>query len=82
MSGLILPMQLIYEGKTHRSLTKGITFPENFNLNFTANHLSNEDKVIEYLEMIVFLFISEKRNELSLPDNQKAVLIFDIFKGQ
>ena len=54
MSGLFLPMQLIYEGKTPRCLPQGITFPENFNLTFTSNHWSNEEKVIEHLEKVVF----------------------------
>ena len=82
MSGNFLPMQLIYEGKTPRSLPQGITFPDGFNLTFTPNHWSNEDKVIEHLEKIVFPFVTEKRKELELADNQKAMLIFDVFKGQ
>ena len=32
ISGLFLPMQLIYEGKTQRCLPQGISFPDNFNL--------------------------------------------------
>ena len=82
MSGLFLPMQLIYEGKSPRCFPQGITFPENFNLTFTPNHWSNEDKVIELLEKVVFPFVVEKRKELSLPDEQKAILVFDVFKGQ
>ena len=70
MSGRFLPMQLIYEGKSPRCLPQGITFPENFNLTFTPNHWSNEDKVIEHLEKVVFPFVVEKRKELSLPDEQ------------
>ena len=82
MSGLFLPMQLIYEGKSPRCLPQGITFPENFNLTCTPNHWSNEDKVIENLEKVVFPFVVEKRKELSLPDEQKAIQVFDVFKGQ
>ena len=86
MSGFFLLMQLIYKGKTNRCLPKGIAFPENFNLTFTPSHLSNEtcnedNLVIEHLEKIVSPFVSEKRKELAVPDNQKVVLIFDIFKG-
>ena len=82
MSGLFLPMQLIYEGKTPRCLPQGISFPDNFNLTFTPNHWSSEDKVMEPLEKVVFPFIVEKRKELSLPDGQKAILVVDVFKGQ
>ena len=48
---------------------------------FNPNHWSNEDKVIDHLEKIVFPFVSEKRKELSLPDDQKVVLILDVIKG-
>lgn len=82
MSRLFLPMQLIYEGKSPRSLLQGIMFPENFDLTFTPNHWSNEDKVIEHLEKVAFPFFLEKRKELPLPDEQKAIQVFDVFKGQ
>lgn len=54
MSGLFLPMQLIYEGETPRYLPKGNTFPDNLNLTFTPNHWSNKEKLIEHLEKVVF----------------------------
>ena len=81
MSGLFLAMQLIHEGKTPQCLPQGISFPDNFNLTFTPNHWSIEDKVIERLEKVFFPFIVEKRKELSLPDERKAILVFDVFKG-
>ena len=82
MTGEFLPMQLIYEGKTPRCLPQRIEFPNDFNLAYTANHWSNEEKVIEHLEKIVFPFVVKKREELKLSENQKDILIFDIFKGQ
>ena len=51
-------------------------------MTYTANHWSNEEKVIEHLEKIVFPFVVKKRGELKLPENQKAILIFDVFKAQ
>jgi len=66
MSGLFLPMQLIYEGKSPRCLPQGIRFLENFGLTFTLNHWSNEAKMIEHLEKVVFPFVVEKRKELSM----------------
>ena len=54
MSGLFLAMQLIHEGKTPQCLPQGISFPDNFNLTFTPNHWSIEDKVIEHLEKVFF----------------------------
>lgn len=54
MSGLFFAMQLIHEGKTPQCLPQGISFPDNFNLTFTPNHWSIEDKVIEHLEKVFF----------------------------
>ena len=42
-SGIFLPMQLIYQGKTNRCHPTGIEFPEGFNITHTKNHWSNED---------------------------------------
>ena len=36
----------------------------------------------ESLGMVVFPYIQEKKRVLGLPDDQKAMLIFDVFKGQ
>ena len=66
-SGLFLPMQIIYEGKTTRCLPKNVEFPEGFNVTFTPNHWSNEEKVIEYLNEIIFPYCEAKREELDLP---------------
>ena len=81
-SGDFLPMQIIYQGKTIRRHSQGVVFPEGFNITHTPNHWSNEEKSIELLEEIVFPYLSRKRAELNLPDDQKALLIFDVFKGQ
>ena len=48
----------------------------------TKNHWSNEEKVIEPLETVIFLFAKSKRTELGLAENRKCMLIFDLFKGQ
>ena len=82
MSGLFLPMQLIYQGKTNRCHPVGIDFPEGFNITHSKNHWSNEDKVIELLEEIIFAYAESKRDELGLEQDQKCLLIFDVFKGQ
>ena len=56
-SGIFLPMQLIYEGKTIRCHPRDIDFPDGFNVTHTENHWSNKEKVIEHLEVIVFPYI-------------------------
>ena len=74
--------QIIYQGKTIRCHPQGVVFPEGFNITHTPNHWNNEEKSIELLEEIVFPYLSRKRAELNLPDDQKALLIFDVLKGQ
>ena len=58
-----------------------VVFPEDFDLTYTANHWSNEENAIQHFERIIVRFLGEKRGELNLPFNQKALLIFDVFKG-
>ena len=82
MSGQFLPMQLIYQGTTDRCLPKGVEFPDDWNVTCTANHWSNEEKVIEHLERVVFPYLKKRKAQLELPEEQKAMLIFYVFKGQ
>ena len=81
LSGDFLPPQLIYEGKTTRCLLC-FEFPAAWNVIYTPNHWSNEGTMKEYIESVILLYISKKKEELKLPDGQSALLIFDNFKGQ
>ena len=49
---------------------------------YTTNHCSNESKAIHHLQMVLFPYVEKKKVELKLPEDQKAMLIFDVFKGQ
>ena len=80
-SGIFLPMQLIYQGKTARCLPREIEFPDGFNVCYTENHWSNEEKVIELLQEVIFPFIASKKVEHGLAADQKALLIFDVFRA-
>ena len=81
MTGDFLPMQLIYEGKTARCHPP-TQFPEGFNITHSPTHYSNEEIVKEHLEEVIFPYLRSKREELSLDDDQKALLVFDAFKAQ
>ena len=81
-AGIFLPMQLIYEGKTDHCLPVGVRFPNGCDVTYTPNHWSNEEKVIEHLNVIIVPFLAKQREELTLQPDQKAMLILDIFKGQ
>ena len=77
LSGELLPLQLIYQGKTSACLPRFV-FPQDWNVTFTPNHWSNEQKTKEYIEKIILQYVSEKCKAHGKP----ALVIFDEFKGQ
>ncbi len=81
LSGEVLPMQLIYTGKTSACLPK-IKFPPGWHITCTPNHWSNEQKTKEYIQQIILPYVQTKRKELMLPETFPALAIFDVFKGQ
>lgn len=76
-----MPMQLIYKGKTERSLPD-FSFPKDFRVTQTPNHSSNEKTKVELLRQIVIPFVEKKRKLMKLPDNHPWLLIADVFKAQ
>ena len=79
--GDFLPVQLLYGGVTDKCHPK-VKFPESLHVTDSQNHWSNKDIVMEYLKKNIFPNIKSKRQVLKLPENAKALLIFDVFKGQ
>ena len=73
-------MQLIYRGATDIGHPK-VKFPGSSHIIHSQNHWSNEDIGMECLNKIIFLYIKSKHQALKLPENAKALLIFDVFKG-
>ena len=80
-AGSFLPIQLIYQGKSKRTLPK-FTFPSNFHVTFTPNHWSNLEKCEDLFEVIIFQYLSAKKNKLGYPEDQRSLIIMDTFKGQ
>ena len=78
LSGLMLPFQLIYTGKTKRSLPTA-KFPSGFCLSFNPTHWSNEKETLLLLDKVIKPYIEEVKENLDLPDNQRALLIWDAF---
>ena len=64
-SGIFLPFQVIYQGKTPACLLRFV-FPDNWNVTFTQNHWSNQDKTLEYIHKVILPFVRAKRKELKL----------------
>ena len=81
MDGVFLPMQLIYGGKTDRCHPK-FKFPSEFHITHSENHWANEETMIQYIDKIICPYVSDTIDELDLPIRQKALVIFDCFRGQ
>ena len=80
-TGYYLPPQLIYAGKTSKSLPK-VDFPSGWCVTFTDNHWANEYTTLQYLDEILLPYVKRKRKELGHPDDQTCLVIFDRFKAQ
>ena len=79
-TGKFLCMQLIYPGKTQRCHPKGIPFPDGFDVTHSKNHWSTETLAIQHLDNIIIPYFEVIRKELGLPENQKCLLIYDVFE--
>ena len=53
-----------------------------FHITHSSHHWANEPIVMDYLEKINFSYLEKKLKDLKLQKNAKALLIFDVFKGQ
>ncbi len=81
LSGVFLPMQIIYGGKTKQSFPRGIKFPSNFSISANPKHYSNEKEALKHLDEVIIPYIEAERKRLNRP-NQVALIIMDVFKGQ
>ncbi|PFX26609.1 hypothetical protein AWC38_SpisGene8728 [Stylophora pistillata] len=81
LSGQILPFQLIYTGKTSRSLPH-VEFPAGFCLSYNEKHWSNEAETMALVNKIIYPYVAKVKEELGLPETQKALLVWDAFKAQ
>lgn len=81
LAGNFLPMQLIYGGKTDRSIPK-ISFPNGFSLSANPKHYSNTEESIKIIEEIVSPRVKSQRERLNLSPDAPALLIMDVFRGQ
>ena len=82
LAGEFLPMQLIYQGKTKASLPRNFAFPKAFCLTQNPKHYSNEEETPKLIDSIINSYLVQPRQQLKLPPTQKAILIWDVFRGQ
>ena len=81
LSGNFLPIQLIYGGKTDRSIPR-VKFPPSFSLSANPKHYSYTKEAIKVTNDVVIPYIKRERARLRLDENQTAILIMDVFRGQ
>ena len=81
LSGNFLPIQLIYGGKTSKSIP-AVAFPPEFLLSANEKHYSNEKESLKMLKKIIIPFVEKERRSLDLDSCHPALLIMDVFKGQ
>lgn len=78
MSGVLLPPQVLYTGKTDRCHPRQ-SFPEEWDIHHSENHWSNEGTMLHYIEHVLVPYVTATRLRLELPDTQPALAIFDVF---
>ena len=82
LAGDFLPMQVIYQGKTKLSLPRNFSFPKGFCVTQNPKHYSSETETLKLIDEVIHPYLVQKRKELKLPPAQKAILIWDVFRGQ
>ena len=78
-SGVFLPIQLIYQGKTKRCFPK-FKFPKEFHVTYTKNHWSNFEKCVELFKKVIFPYLQAKEKERGYPEEQYSLIIMDKFQ--
>ena len=59
LTGDFLPPQVIYQGTTPRCLPN-IEFPKAWDITCTANHWSNEETMMQYIDKLLLPYIKKK----------------------
>lgn len=81
LSGEFSPLQIMYGGKTTASHPCGFKFPVGFSISQNLKHWSNERETLHLISKVIQPYIARKRTELKVPETQKALVIWYIFKG-
>ena len=81
LTGEFLPIQLIYGGKTTKSMP-ALSFPSDFVISINKKHYSNEKEALNMLEIIIIPYVEQQRVSLNLAFDHPALIIMDVFKGQ
>lgn len=75
-------MQIIYAGKTTASHPRGVTFPAEFCISHNPKYWSNEVETLKLIDTIIHPYVVKKHAEIHLPEDQKALMVWDVYKGK
>jgi hypothetical protein len=67
--GEILPPQVLYAGTTARC-HPAVNFPDEWDVWHTANHWSNEGRMIRFIDEIIIPYVTQKRGDMPLGKDQ------------
>ena len=85
MTGDMLPMQVVYKGKTARSTPHSHPCLEHRNdvlLTSNPRGWANETTTIEYFQKAIVPYFIKKRQELGLESDHPGLAVYDQFRGQ
>ena len=80
MSDEFLPPQILYQGNTERC-HPAYSFPDGYDIWHTPNHWANGSTMVRYITNVILPYVQQVKKEKSLPADQHALVIFDVFKG-
>lgn len=81
MDGSFLPFQSIYQGETTQCHPK-FKFPDEFHITESENHWANGSTMNNYIDIIILPYVIKVKDDLDLPLGQRALVIFECFRGQ
>ena len=73
LNGVMLPFQLIYKGKTKRSLPS-VEFPEGFSLSYNESHWSNEKESLKLLKEIINPYVEKSQGRNGITNDSKSFI--------
>ena len=76
-TGVLLPLQIIYTGKTPLCEAKAGTYPSDWHITHTESHWSNSASKLAYLQNVMKPFIDAQRKQHEYPSDTKALVLLD-----